>query len=33
MMKMGELTRYYLLVISMRSYNFNSTSSLVNKVI
>ena len=30
MMEMGELVRY-LLAISIRSYNFNKTSSLVNK--
>ena len=31
MMEMGELARYYLLPISIRSYIFNKTSNTVNE--
>ena len=31
MMEMGELVRYYLLTVSVRGYDFNNTSSIINR--
>ena len=31
MMEIGELVRYYLLTISIRGYNYNKTSIILNK--